>query len=51
MNKVLRKRVPRELKKGFLRYLILCLLVSQGMFIVVSLVERLRPLYRVVRLG
>lgn len=38
MNKVLRKRVPRELKKGFLRYLILCLLVSQGMFIVVSLV-------------
>ncbi|MBQ1537382.1 MAG: hypothetical protein IIZ73_03555 [Ruminococcus sp.] len=38
MNKVLRKRLPRELKSNFGRYLALILLIVMGIFIVVSMV-------------
>jgi len=39
MRRVLRKRIPRELKEHFLRYLALILLTTMGMYIVVSLVD------------
>lgn len=38
MNKVLRKRLPRELKSNFGRYLALILLIIMGIIIVVSMV-------------
>ncbi|MDE5933816.1 MAG: ABC transporter permease, partial [Lachnospiraceae bacterium] len=38
MNRVLRKRLRRELKNGFLRYLALVLLIIMGMYVVVSVV-------------
>ena len=38
MNKVLRKRLPRELKGNFFRYLALALLIVMGMYVVVSVV-------------
>ena len=38
MNRILRKRLPRELKSSILRYLALVLLVTMGMYVVVSVV-------------
>lgn len=38
MNRILRKRLLRELKSSFLRYLALFLLVVMGMYVVVSVV-------------
>ncbi len=38
MNRVLCRRLPREFKKNFPRYMALILLASLGMFLVVSLV-------------
>ncbi|WP_294407580.1 FtsX-like permease family protein [uncultured Ruminococcus sp.] len=38
MNKVLRKRLPRDLKSNFMRYLALTLLIVMGMYIVISVV-------------
>ena len=38
MNRVLRKRLPRDLKHNFLRYLALVLLIAMGMYVVVSIV-------------
>ena len=38
MNKVLNKRIFRDLKANFLRYLALFLLIVAGMFIVISIV-------------
>lgn len=38
MNKVLRKRLLRDLKTNFLRYLALMLLIVMGMYLIVSLV-------------
>lgn len=38
MNRVLRKRLPRDLKSNFLRYLALVLLIIMGMYVVISIV-------------
>ena len=38
MNRVLRKRLGRELKTNFARYLALVLLIVMGMYIIVSVV-------------
>lgn len=38
MNRVLRKRLRRELKTNFARYLALVLLIVMGMYIIVSVV-------------
>lgn len=38
MNRILRKRLPWELKSGILRYLALVLLITMGMYVVVSVV-------------
>lgn len=38
MNRVLRKRILRDLKSNFMRYLALILLIVMGMYIVVSMV-------------
>ena len=38
MNRVLRKRLLRDLKSNFLRYLALVLLIVMGMYVVVSVV-------------
>ena len=38
MNRVLRKRLERELKTNFARYLALVLLIVMGMYIIVSVV-------------
>ena len=38
MQKILRKRVLRDLKENFLRYLALGLLIILGMYIIISLV-------------
>ena len=37
VNKVLKKRIPRDLKANFLRYIALILLIVMGIFIVVSM--------------
>ncbi|MDE5680255.1 MAG: hypothetical protein K2I01_07500, partial [Lachnospiraceae bacterium] len=38
MNRVLRKRLPRDLKRNLPRYLALVLLIVMGMYVVVSIV-------------
>lgn len=38
MNRVLRKRILRDVKSNFMRYLALILLIVMGMYIVVSMV-------------
>lgn len=38
MNRVLRKRLPRDLKSNFVRYTALVLLIVMGMYVVVSVV-------------
>ena len=38
MNRILRKRLPRDLKNNFFRYLALVFLVVMGMYVVVSVV-------------
>ena len=38
MNGVLRKRLPRELRSGFGRYLALMLLIVMGIYLVVGIV-------------
>lgn len=38
MNKVLKKRLPRELKSNFTKYLALMLLIVMGMYLVISIV-------------
>lgn len=38
MNRVLRKRILRDLKSNFMRYLALGLLIIMGMYLVVSIV-------------
>ncbi len=38
MNKVLRKRLPRELKSNFTKYLALMLLIIMGMYLVIAIV-------------
>lgn len=39
MNKILRKRILRDLKASFLRYLALFLMIVMGMFIIISVVD------------
>ena len=39
MNKVLRKRIPREIRANFFRYISLFLLIAFSMFIIIALID------------
>ena len=43
MRRVLRKRLPRDLKSGFGRYLALILVIAMGIYLVIGIVVLHRP--------